>query len=52
MALELCDDYIHTPRIERSTYWKLNTAILNEEDFLLHFTPAWRKMLEKEGQVH
>jgi hypothetical protein len=50
MELQLSVDYIHVPRIERSSYWKLNTAILIEEDFLPHFAPAWRKMLEKRGK--
>ena len=45
MQVQLCVEHLHVPKIERSTYWKLNTSILMEEDFLPHFTSAWRRML-------
>ena len=50
MELQLCIEHLQVPKVERSTYWKLNTAILNEEDFLPHFIPAWRRMLDSRDK--
>jgi hypothetical protein len=30
----------------RKTYWKLNTAILDDQDFLPRFTSLWESILK------
>ena len=34
------------PKKERRTYWKLNCAILNDEDFLPSFKLLWEKIVK------
>ena len=34
------------PKQERRTYWKLNCAILNDEDFLPSFKLLWEKIVK------
>ena len=34
------------PTVQRRTYWKLNTAILDEGDFIPSFTLLWERMLK------
>ena len=41
MGVELMVELMSLPKTQRRTYWKLNTAILEEEDFLPNFTSFW-----------
>ena len=34
------------PTVQRRTYWKLNTAILDDRDFIPSFTLLWERMLK------
>ena len=44
MELGLMVDHMYLPKTQRRTYWKLNTSILEEEDFLPTFTSFWRRI--------
>ena len=41
MRLLLSVELISLPKTQHRTYWKMNTAILGEEEFLPNFTPFW-----------
>ena len=38
----------YVPKCGRTTYWKLNSSILEEDDFLASFKILWTKILEHE----
>ena len=41
------DNFLSTNRsLGRTTYWKLNTAILNDEDFLPSFSSFWSEIVK------
>ena len=44
MSLELEVEVLTLPKTKRQTYWKLNTAILEEEGFLPDFVSLWRRI--------
>ena len=44
MSVELEVEVMVLPKIMRQTYWKLNTSILEEEDFLPDFVSFWRRI--------
>ena len=44
MGVELMVELMSLPKTQRRTYWKLNTAILEEEDFLPNFTSFWGRI--------
>ena len=50
MKLELEVDVLVLPRVKRQTYWKMNTSILDEEDFLPDFESFWRSICKVKIQ--
>ena len=41
MEIELNVDLLSIPKLKRRTYWKLNTSILEEKEFLTGFAAFW-----------
>ena len=50
MSIRLDVDLAYLPRTERRTYWKLNTSILEEEEFLPNFGKLWERISVTRGQ--
>ena len=46
MELNVNVERLPQDKSPRSTYWKLNNAILEEEDFFPHFVPFWNRILK------
>ena len=46
MIVKLEVDVVFLPRTQRCTYWKLNTSILEEEEFLPSFVSLWKRISE------
>ena len=43
-GVKMLVDLMSLPKTQRKTYWKLNTSILNDEEFLPHFASFWRRI--------
>ena len=50
MCIRLEVEIANLPRTERRTYWKLNTSILEEEEFLPNFVHLWERISVVRGQ--
>ena len=48
MGVRLEVEVMSLPREQRRTYWKLNTAILYEEEFLPNFVSFWRRISRQQ----
>ena len=48
MGVRLEVKVMSLPREQRRTYWKLNTAILYEEEFLPNFVSFWRRISRQQ----
>ena len=44
MGVELMVEHLFLPKTQRRTYWKLNTAILLEDEFLPSFSLLWGRI--------
>ena len=49
LKLHLSVNFISCPKIGRTTYWKLNTAILQEDDFLPSFKLFWKNICKTKS---
>ena len=50
MSVQLDVEVIPQASTQRSTYWKLNTSILEEEEFLPNFAAFWVRISENKPQ--
>ena len=50
MSLWLNVNHVYLPRNSRRTYWKLNTSILNDEEFLPSFVALWSEISKTKDQ--
>ena len=50
LKLKLTVDRLTLPKQPRRTYWKLNTSILEEEEFLNNFTSLWERISSSRDQ--
>ena len=49
LKIKICVNLSPTSRFGRSTYWKLNTSILEDEDFFTSFKLLWADISKKES---
>ena len=49
LKIKICVNLSPTSRFGRSTYWKLNTSILEDEDFFASFKLLWADISKKES---
>ena len=50
MELKLCLDLVSLPKTLRRTYWKLNTSILEDDQFLPRFIALWSEISKVKTQ--